>query len=152
MNVWMEKALTLAVENVKEGGHPFGAVLVRNNESIAQGVNQLHIHPDVTGHAELLAIQKAQALLNTTDLSDCILYASGEPCPMCLTASYFAGIQEIHYAQTVEEASEAGLALSSTVYKELEMSKESRQIKFVHDPVRNSDLDAMKAYSNKSTG
>ncbi|MGP4075334.1 nucleoside deaminase [Halobacillus sp. K22] len=149
MNEWMEKALKLAVTNVEEGGHPFGAVLVKNGVSVAEGVNELHRKPDISAHAELVAIRKAQEDLQTTDLSDCTLYASGEPCPMCLTAAYFAGIKEIHYAQTVEEASQAGLSLSGKVYEELTKTKDAREINFVHDPVQNSGLDAMQLYSKK---
>ncbi|ASF38359.1 tRNA-specific adenosine deaminase [Halobacillus halophilus] len=151
MNEWMEKALKLAVTNVREGGHPFGAVLVKDGEAIAEGVNELHIKPDVSAHAELVAIRKAQEHLRTTDLSDCTLYASGEPCPMCLTAAYFAGIKEIHFAQTVEEASRAGLSLSGKVYEELTKPKDSREINFIHEPVQNSDLDAMDLYSRKTS-
>jgi len=151
VNEWMEKALKLAVTNVKEGGHPFGAVLVKDGEAVAEGVNELHIKPDVSAHAELVAIRKAQEHLRTTDLSDCTLYASGEPCPMCLTAAYFAGIKEIHFAQTVEEASQAGLSLSGKVYEELTKPKDSREINFIHEPVQNSDLDAMDLYSRKTS-
>ncbi|MCA1010215.1 nucleoside deaminase [Halobacillus halophilus] len=151
MNEWLEEALKLAVKNVESGGHPFGSVLVKGGEAVAEGVNELHIKTDVSAHAELVAIRKAQDHLQTTDLSDCTLYASGEPCPMCLTAAYFAGIKEIHYAQTVEEASQAGLSLSGKVYEELTKPKEAREINFVHDPVKNADLDAMKLYSRKKS-
>ena len=78
MSEWLDRALQLAVENVDNGGHPFGAILTENDEMVAEGVNTLHETPDVTGHAEIVAIREAQRKRGTTDLSDCTIYASGE--------------------------------------------------------------------------
>src|SRR5699024_4122439 len=104
----MERAVDLAVQNVQEGGQPFGAVLVKDKESLAEGVNTLHKVFDISGHAELQAIRKAQEMLQTNDLSDCTMYASGEPCVMCLTAMYFTGIEKIYYGTSLKEAVEQG--------------------------------------------
>ncbi|MBA2176437.1 nucleoside deaminase [Halobacillus locisalis] len=149
MSEWLDRALQLAVENVDNGGHPFGAVLTINDEVVAEGVNTLHETPDVTGHAEIVAMRKEQLKRGSTDLSDCTMYASGEPCPMCLTAMYFAGIQTVYYAQSVEEASGVGLGMSGKVYRDLQKPQEDRQITMIHQPVKNPQLDAMKHYQTK---
>jgi len=91
MDQFMQRAVELAIGNVQEGGQPFGAVLVRDNSIVSEGVNELHKKFDVSGHAELLAIRRAQEKLQVLDLSDSIMYASGEPCAMCLSAMYFVG-------------------------------------------------------------
>ncbi|KGX92999.1 cytidine deaminase [Pontibacillus halophilus JSM 076056 = DSM 19796] len=151
MNRYMERALQLAVENVHKGGSPFGAVLVRNNEIIAEGVNELHVHYDSTAHAEMVVIREAQHKLQTMDLSDCSLYASGEPCPMCIAAMYFAKLQDVYYSQTVEEAAQVGLTLSETIYKDLMKPKSTRQLIPVHMPLKRRELDAMKTYRNQQS-
>ncbi|MCA1022315.1 nucleoside deaminase [Halobacillus litoralis] len=150
MNSFSKRALELACENVKEGGHPFGAVLVSDGDVIAEGVNELHKHPDVSGHAEMLAIRRAQQKRGAVDLSDCVLYASGEPCSMCLTAIYFSGIQTVVYSQSVEEAAEAGLRLSGEVYDQIARPKESRRITYEYEPVENESYNAMLLYAEKS--
>lgn len=149
MNPFSERALQLALNNVEDGGHPFGAVLVCKGEIIAEGVNERHLHPDVSGHAELVAIQKAQEARGSMDLSDCTMYASGEPCPMCLTAMYFSNLKKVIYSQSVEDASCVGLTLSEKVYRDLEKPKDQREIKMIHEPIEDSELDAMQAYATK---
>src|SRR5690625_2798796 len=109
MDKFMKRAVQLALENVKEGGGPFGAVLVKDGEIISEGVNELHKKHDVSGHAELLAIRCAQEKLQTKDLSGYIMYASGEPCPMCLSAMYMAGIEKGYYASSIEDAAKVGI-------------------------------------------
>lgn len=137
---------SLGISNVREGGQPFGAGLVQEDEVLAEGVNQLHQRYDVSGHAELEAIRKAQNSLETLDLSNCVMYASGEPCPMCLTAMYFSGIKKVYYAQTIHDAEEAGLGLSKYVYMELSKQKEQREMDMIHVPVDDEDLDALAHY------
>lgn len=119
MNQYLKQAIDLAIENVNEGGTPFGAVLVRNNEVVGTGVNTGHLVKDVSGHAELIAIRNAQTLLDTDDLSDCIMYASGHPCPMCFGAIGFVGIKEVYYSNTLDEAANVGLGLSKNIYQYL---------------------------------
>jgi len=68
MNQWMERAVELALQNIAQGGQPFGAVLVKGEEIIGEGVNELHLRPDSTGHAELLALRRAQEKLGSIDL------------------------------------------------------------------------------------
>lgn len=101
---WLDKTIKMAVENVHEGGGPFAAIVVKNGRVIGEGTNLVHQHNDPSAHAELIAIRKACATLSSTNLSDCILYASGEPCPMCLGAAYWATVGEIYYACSKSEA------------------------------------------------
>ena len=128
MNTFMEKAVRLAAENVKEGGQPFGAVLVKDDEVLAEGVNELHMKYDVSGHAELLAIRHAQEKLQTHDLSGTTMYASGCPCPMCLTSMYYAGIEDIYYCASIEETKAAGLGPAEIIYADLAKPNEERRI------------------------
>lgn len=103
---WLEKTIKLAVDNVKLGGGPFAAIVVKNGKIVGSGVNRVHVHHDPTAHAELIAIREACMKLGTTNLSDCILYASGEPCPMCLGAAYWTTVGTIYYACSKSEALE----------------------------------------------
>ncbi|MGK9983419.1 nucleoside deaminase, partial [Salmonella enterica subsp. enterica] len=90
-------------------GKPFGAVIVKDGQIVATGVNDVLATHDPTAHAEMQAIREASRLLGKTDLSDCHLYASGEPCPMCLGAIYWSQIKDVYYAYSGEEAAEVGL-------------------------------------------
>ncbi|MFO1443705.1 nucleoside deaminase [Bacillus sp. Bva_UNVM-123] len=152
MDPFMKKAVQLAVENVEQGGQPFGAVLVRNNEIIAEGVNELHIKYDVSGHAELLAIRRAQEKLQTNDLNDCIMYASGEPCAMCLTAMYFAGIKTVYYSASVDDAEAVGLGKSKMIYEDLKKNKNEREINMKQMMMDSSIMDPMKLWLEKNNG
>ena len=146
MDRFMQRAVELAIENVREGGQPFGAVLVKDHEVVGEGANELHKTYDVSGHAELLAIRRAQARLQTNDLSGCIMYASGEPCPMCLTAIYFAGIETVYYGNSVEEAGEAGLGRSKLIYEELQKPKAERNLRMIHMPLQEGQENPMRLW------
>ncbi|WP_077303088.1 nucleoside deaminase [Virgibacillus pantothenticus] len=150
MDKFMERAVELAVENVQEGGQPFGAVLVKDGEIKVEGVNELHHTYDISGHAELLAIRKAQQALQTNDLSSYTMYASGEPCPMCLTAMYFAGISKIYYCASVEEAVEVGLGASKKIYEDLQKPKEQRSLAPVHMPLREGQENPMELWKQRN--
>ena len=110
----MDKFMELAKQNAEEGikrgdGGPFGAVIVDKEENIiSNGNNQVFKNNDPTAHAEIVAIRKACEKLNTYDLSDCILYTSCEPCPMCLSAIIWSNIKEVYYGCTKEDAGEIG--------------------------------------------
>ncbi|WP_163140878.1 nucleoside deaminase [Bacillus sp. 22-7] len=146
MNHFMKRAIELAINNVKEGGQPFGAVLVKDQDIIAEGVNELHKKHDVSGHAELLAIRRAQEQFHTNDLAGFTMYASGEPCPMCLTAIYFAGIDKVYYCQSVEDASIAGLGKSKMIYEDLKNAKDDRGLKLVQMPLNEDQDNPMKLW------
>ena len=101
---WLEQTIQMAINNVSAGGGPFAAIIVKDGKIIGKGTNLVHVRHDPSAHAELLAIREACHVLSSTDLSDCILYASGEPCPMCLGASYWANVGKIYYACSKTEA------------------------------------------------
>jgi tRNA(Arg) A34 adenosine deaminase TadA len=104
-------AVRLARENVLEGGgRPYGAVLVRNDQVLATGVNEVLATNDPSTHAEMQAIRAAAATLKTPRLDGCVMYASGHPCPMCLSAIHMTGIAEVYYAYSNEDAERYGLS------------------------------------------
>lgn len=147
MDKFMEQAVKLAIGNVRDGGQPFGAVLVKNNRVVAEGVNELHKAYDVSGHAELLAIRRAQEQLQTNDLSGYTMYASGEPCPMCLSAMYFAGIEKVFYCASVENAVEAGLGKAKVIYKDLQKPKAERTISMIQMPLIEGQENPMELWN-----
>ena len=98
-NYFMSRAIELAAENAGSvTGGPFGAVIVKDGEIVAAQSNKVTVDIDPTAHAEVNAIREACKVLGTFDLSGCILYSSCEPCPMCLSAAYWAHIDKIYYA------------------------------------------------------
>jgi len=102
-------SIDLAREHSQDGRNgPFGAVVVRNEEVVGKGWNRVVELSDPTAHAEVLAIRDACRRLRTHDLSDCVLYASCEPCPMCLSTIYWARIPRVVYAASAEDAAAAG--------------------------------------------
>ena len=103
-NKWLDKTVLMAIENVSKGGGPFAAIVVKDEEVIGMGTNLVHSKHDPSAHAELEAIREACAVLASTDLSSTVLYASGEPCPMCLGAAYWANVGAIYYACSKTEA------------------------------------------------
>lgn len=92
---YLQRALVLAKQNIADGGRPFGAVLVRNDEIVAESVNTFHLSGDPTAHAELNAVRDLAARLGSAVLRECVIYASGQPCPMCLSALYLTGVREV---------------------------------------------------------
>lgn len=149
MDTFMKRAVELALKNVEEGGDPFGAVLVKDGEIIAEGVNELHKRFDVSGHAELLAIRRAQEKEKTLTLSGYTMYASGEPCPMCLAAIYFAGIEDVYYCNSVEEATSVGLSKSKEIYDDLKRKNEERAIVKVRMPLEEGIDNPMLVWKEK---
>ena len=101
---WLAKTVQMAIDNVKNGGGPFAAIIVKGDEIIGSGTNLVHVNHDPSAHAEILAIREACQTLSSVDLSDCVLYASGEPCPMCLGAAYWATVGNIYYACSKSDA------------------------------------------------
>lgn len=146
MNKFMKRAVEISAQNVREGGQPFGAVLVKDGEIVAEGVNELHIKYDVSGHAEMIAIREVQEKLQTHDLSGFIMYASGEPCPMCLTMMYMSGIDEAYYCASIEETAEAGLGASKVIYADLKKENEERQLVMKHIPLTETQENPMEIW------
>lgn len=115
---FMQMAIDASVENVKNGGGPFGAVIVKNGEVVAVGTNRVTANNDPTAHAEVMAIRAACQRLNTFRLSDCEIYTSCEPCPMCLSAIYWSGIRIIYYGNNALDAARIGFS-DQFIYDEL---------------------------------
>ncbi len=105
---WMREAIALAEENVSKGGGPFGALIVKDGEVIARTGNTVTLSNDPTAHAEVNAIREACRRLDTFDLSGCEIYSSCEPCPMCLSALYWARVEKIYFAGSRHDAADAG--------------------------------------------
>ncbi|MBV9761241.1 MAG: nucleoside deaminase [Acidobacteriaceae bacterium] len=116
---WMRRAIKLAVENVRLGkGGPFGALVVKDGELVATGVNSVTVANDPTAHAEVMAIRNACRELATFQLTGCELYTSCEPCPMCLGAIYWARPERFYFACNREDARECGFD-DALIYEEL---------------------------------
>lgn len=131
--LFLSRAVRIAIEGIRDGGGPFGAVITRGDEIIAEGNNNVVLAKDPTAHAEINAIRKACAILGTHNLSDCTLYSSCEPCPMCLGAVYWAGIKKVVYAFDKMDAARAGFN-DNFIYDELRLEPSSRKIIFLHIP------------------
>lgn len=123
----MQRAIALAHENIRAGGGPFAAVVVKNSCVVAEGVNRVTATNDPTAHAEVVAIRAACQALRTFQLTACDLYTSCEPCPMCLGAIYWARPARIFYAGTARDAAAAGFD-DAFIYDELKLPHVSRRI------------------------
>lgn len=128
---FMEQAIRLSEENVDNGGGPFGAVIVRNGEVLATGVNRVVPNNDPTAHAEVSAIRSACKALGTFRLDGCTIYSSCEPCPMCLSALYWAGVSRICYGNTKADAKAIEFD-DSFIYDQLKLDYGQRSIKCEH--------------------
>jgi guanine deaminase len=116
---YIRMAVDLARENVERGERPFGSVIVKDGVAVATGVNRVAATTDPTSHAEIEAIRAAARALKSERLDGCVVYASGHPCPMCLSAMYLAGISRGFYAHSIEDGAPFGLAASGKIYEEL---------------------------------
>lgn len=125
---FLEYAIEIALNKSKDGLHgPFGAVMVKNGTIISEGWNQVVELNDPTAHAEINAIRKACRILNSHELQDCIIYSSCEPCPMCLSALYWARVRKVYYAATRFDAAAAGFD-DSFIYDELDKAPDQKTI------------------------
>lgn len=124
----MERAVQLALENVERGGGPFGCVIVCGDRVVAEGVNRVTASNDPTAHAEVEAIRMACRELGSFQLTGCTIYASCEPCPMCLGAMYWARPEAVFYASTRKEAARAGFD-DQHIYDELPLSDNARSLR-----------------------
>ena len=124
---WMRKAIDLSIENVKDGGGPFGAVITAAGNIISTGVNRVTQNNDPTAHAEIMAIREAAHKLGTFNLSGCEIFTSCEPCPMCLSAIYWAHLDKIYYGNTKTDAKDIGFD-DSFIYDELNLKQKDRKV------------------------
>jgi len=124
---FMRKAISLSEKNIEKGGGPFGAVIVKDGKVIASGCNRVTCNNDPTAHAEVTAIRNACKKTGDFNLDGCEIYSSCEPCPMCLSAIYWARISNIYYGNTKKDAAKIGFD-DSFIYDELEKKQSERTI------------------------
>ncbi len=145
----MQRAIELSKQGMRAGeGGPFGAVIVQNGQIIAEGNNQVLLTNDPTAHAEVVAIRRACANLGRFDLSDCELYTSCEPCPMCLGAIYWARPKAVYYANTKQDAADIEFD-DSFIYDEIALDMSRRSIPFIHTS-SDEALDVFREWGDKS--
>ena len=142
--VLMKEAIKLSINNIENGGGPFGAVISKNGEIISKSVNRVTKDIDPTAHAEILAIREAAKQLKTFNLNGCTIYCSCEPCPMCLGAIYWARIDKIFYACSRHDAKNHGFD-DEHLYKEINLPIEQREISF-RQLLRNKALEAFEKW------
>jgi guanine deaminase len=148
-NPFMARAIQLSLNNVLSGkGGPFGAVIVKNGEMIAEGVNRVTAINDPTAHAEVVAIREACAKLRAFELTDCDIYTSCEPCPMCLGAIYWARLARVYFGNLASDASKIGFD-DSFIYREIAQVLRKRSIPMV-PMMREQALAAFRAWQEKS--
>ncbi len=145
---FLKLAAELAEKNIDNGGGPFGAVIVRGGAVIATGVNTVTLSNDPTAHAEVNAIRNACRDLGTFSLSGCTVYSSCEPCPMCLSALYWAGVSRIYYGNTQEDADAIDFS-DRFIYRELEKPKIARAIPIIH-VANDFTIRAFEKWASKS--
>jgi len=143
----MQRAIDLSKDSVRNGGGPFGAVIARNGEIIAEGSNCVTIDCDPTAHAEVSTIRKAAKKLGTFDLSGCEIFTSCEPCPMCLGAIYWARLDKIYYANDRKDAAEIGFD-DDFIYEEFFLKPNERQ-KPSEILMREEALEAFRMWQEK---
>lgn len=148
MRAFLQRAVDIARTHMQSGnGGPFGAVVVENGQIIAEGHNQVTSCNDPTAHAEVVAIREACKAKGTFDLSGCEIYASCEPCPMCLSAIYWARLDRIYYANTRDDAARIDFD-DSLIYDEVAKSPEDRNIPMTHVPLDDA-LAVFDEWENK---
>jgi tRNA(Arg) A34 adenosine deaminase TadA len=130
-NTFMQRAIALALENVQSGrGGPFAALVVRNGEIIAEATNRVISTNDPTAHAEMVALRESCKKLGTVQLAGCEIYASCEPCPMCLGAIYWSRLDRVYFAATAADAANAGFD-DSFIYQEISKPHAQRKIPMI---------------------
>lgn len=138
-NEFLERAIALALQNVAEGGRPFGAVAVRDGQVIAEGVNEILATGDPTTHAEMQAVRRASQAQGSPSLAGVAVYASGHPCPMCMAAMRLSGVSKVVYAYSNDDAEPFGFS-TAAVAAELALPEAERSIAIHYRPHRPERL------------
>ena len=147
-NKFMTRAIELSIESVNSGGGPFGSIIVKNDKVIAEGSNKVTLNNDPTAHGEIVAIRNACKSLNNFNLSGCELYSTCEPCPMCLSAIYWAHIDKVYYANTRNDAQKIDFD-DSLIYSELLTNVKKRKIPMVQ-MMRDEALKVFELWDKKT--
>lgn len=143
----MRRAIELSENSVRNGGGPFGAVIAKDGEIIAEGSNRVTIDNDPTAHAEVCTIRKACEKLGTFDLKGCVIYTSCEPCPMCFGAIYWAHLEKIYYANDRKDAEKIGFD-DDFIYEEIAIEPQYRK-KPSEIILQNEAINAFKMWTLK---
>ncbi len=144
---FMQRAIELSLESVKNGGGPFGAVIVKDGKIIAEASNSVTKDNDPTAHAEVNAIRMAAKKLGTFDLTGCEIYTSCEPCPMCFGAIYWARLDKIYFANTRYDAANIGFS-DEFIYEEISKPYDQRKVPTIQ-MMREAALAAFRAWEEK---
>jgi len=147
-NEFMKRAIELSIKSVNNGGGPFGSIIVKSDKIIAEGSNKVTSNNDPTAHGEIVAIREACKKLNNFSLNGCELYSTCEPCPMCLSAIYWARIDKIYYANTREDARKIDFD-DSLIYTELQKKIDERKIP-MNQLMRDEALKAFELWDKKT--
>ncbi len=143
----MMRAIQLSIKSVNSGIGPFGAVIVKNNKIISEGFNTVTLTNDPTSHAEIVAIRSACKILNNFSLKNTELYTTCEPCPMCLSAIYWAHIDKVYFANTRSDAHKIDFS-DALIYEELNKTIKERKIP-MHQMMRKEALKAFELWDKK---
>lgn len=146
--IYLRQAVEIAKQNIEKGGGPFGAIIVKDNEVVAQCGNSVTNDNDPTAHAEVNCIRSACKKLKTFDLSGCVIYSSCEPCPMCLSAIYWARLDRLVYAATRQDAAGAGFD-DEFIYKEIPLANSQRSLECNHFSLEEG-CDPFEIWNSKS--
>ena len=147
-NKFMQRAIELSIESINSGGGPFGSVIVKDEKIISEGMNRVTVDNDPTSHGEIVAIRNACKKLNTFNLSNCYLYSSCEPCPMCMSAIYWSRIGKVYYANTRNDAKKINFD-DSLIYSEIPKKNEDKKI-LMKQIMRNEALKAFDLWDKKT--
>ena len=147
-NNFMQRAIELSIESINSGGGPFGSVIVKDEKIISEGMNRVTVDNDPTSHGEIVAIRNACKKLNTFNLSNCSLYSSCEPCPMCMSAIYWSRIGKVYYANTRDDAKKINFD-DSLIYSEIPKKNEDKKI-LMKQIMRNEALKAFDLWDKKT--
>ena len=144
----MTRAIELSIESVNAGGGPFASVIVKDNKIIAEGSNKVVLTNDPTAHGEIVAIRQACKNLNNFSLSGYELYSTCEPCPMCLSAIYWAHLNKVYYANTRDDAQKIDFD-DSLIYSEIHKNVKKRKIPMIQI-MRDEALKAFELWDKKT--
>ena len=147
-NEFMKRAIELSLESVIKGGGPFGCVNVKDEKIVSEGSNKVTSSKDPTAHGEIVAIREACKKINNFSLSGFELYSSCEPCPMCLSAIYWARIDKVYFANTRQDAQKIDFD-DSLIYSEFQKNIDKRKIPMVQ-MMRSEALKAFELWDKKT--
>ncbi len=147
-NEFMKRAIQLSIESVNKGGGPFGCIIVKDEKIVSEGSNKVTSTNDPTAHGEIVAIREACKKINNFNLNGCELYSTCEPCPMCLSAIYWARIDKIYYANTRKDAQKIDFD-DSLIYSEFKKNINERKIPMIQ-MMRTEALKAFELWDKKT--